>query len=395
MHPDSPSALGSVRPDPAPARPGPAFDHVDLAELDDEVRRLADTTDSLKVLEGLARRQVDDPDLWRRLAAARFDIGDRRGSVRALRRALELAPTNAEIEADLRAVGSHVVPDWHFAMLGDKERNRAYREAIDRAVEPGMTVLELGTGSALLSMFAGRAGASRVVACEVSGVLADTATEIVGRNGLEDRVTVIDRHSTAVEIGPRMPERADVLISELLDPALLAEGVLSSVRDARRRLLKPDALVLPARAVVWAVLLEAPERELSAPVRSIEGFDLSPMEMLRDPDRTIVTRLAGEPVRFLTDPFAALEVDLSTPGPAGAEQPAESIVPVAAPGTVHGIGWWFELWLDETTSLSTGPDQARHWPQVLQLLPGPRHVRAGDRVRVTAGHDDTCVRFSL
>jgi predicted RNA methylase len=395
MPPVSPTALSSTRLDPAPTRPAPALDTVDVARLDDEVRRLVDTADGLKVLEGLARRQVDDPDLWRRLASARFGVGDRRGSVRALRQAHRLAPASPEIEADLRAVGSHVVPDWHFAMIGDRERNRAYRQAIDRAVRPGSTVIELGAGSALLSMFAAQAGATRVTACEVSGVLADTASEIVRRNGLDDRVAVVDRHSSAIEVGAQMPERADVLISELLDPALLAEGVLSSVRDARRRLLKPDAVVLPARAVVWAVLLEAPAREASAPVRSVEGLDLSPMEMLRDLDRAIVTRLAGEPVRFLTEPFAALEVDLSTPGPDGVERMTESVVAVASTGTVQGVGWWFELWLDDTISLSTGPDQGLHWPQVLQLLPHHRPVSEDDRVQVTAGHDDTCIRFAL
>jgi predicted nicotinamide N-methyase len=366
-----------------------------VAELDDEVRRLVDQADGLKLLEGLARHQADDPDLWRRLAAARFAVGDRRGSVRALRRAHELAPAGPEIEVDLRAVGSHVVPDWHFAMLGDRVRNRAYRAAIERAVGPGSTVLELGAGSGLLSMFAARAGARRVIACEVSGVLADTATDIVARNGMTDRVTVVDRHSSALEVGPDLPERADVLISELLDPTLLAEGVLPSVRDARTRLLKPGAVVLPGRAVVWAVLLEAPDREAVAPVRSIEGLDLSPMEMLRDPNRAIVTRLAGEPVRVLTEPFAALHIDLSDPGPAGAEHGAESRVAVTAAGTVHGIGWWFELVLDDVVSLSTGPDEGMHWPQVLQLSPSHRPVRVGDEIPVHAAHDDAGVRFDL
>ena len=391
----TPSPPASARPDPAPSRPGPAVDTVDVTELDDEIHRLVDHADGLKVLEGLTRRQGDDPELWRRLATARFGVGDRRGAVRALRRAQGLAPANAEIEADLRAVGSHIVPDWHFAMLGDRQRNRAYREAIERAVGPDSSVLELGAGSGLLSMFAARAGAARVTACEVSGVLADTAEEIVRRNGFDDQVSVVDQHSSSVTVGAHLPERADVLISELLDPALLAEGVLASVRDARRRLLRPDAVVLPARAVVWAVLLEARGRESAAPVQTIEGLDLSAMEMLRDPDRSIVTRLAGEPVAALSDPFPALEVDLSNPGPAGTERATESIVPIATTGTVHGVGWWFELWLDDTTTLSTGPDEGLHWPQVLQLLPRHRRVGAGAQVAVTAGHDDTCIRFGL
>jgi type II protein arginine methyltransferase len=395
MPSDAVSTPSSARPGPAPARPGPVADHLDPADLDHEVRRLVEQAEGLKLLEGLALGQADDPVVWRRLAAARFDVGDRRGAVRALRRAGEIAPACREVETDLRAVGSHVVPDWHFAMLGDRVRNRAYRDAIDRAVGPATSVLELGAGSGLLSMFAARAGARQVTACEVTGVLADTATDIVSRNGFADRVTVVDCHSSALEVGPHLPERADVLVSELLDPTLLAEGVLPSVRDARARLLKPDGVVLPARALVWAVLLEAPARAGTAPVGSIDGLDLSPMETLRDPDRSIVTRLAGEPVRFLTEPFAALEIDLASPGPTGVGHRSRATVEVSDRGTVHGVGWWFELWLDDTVSLSTGPAEARHWPQVLQLSRSHRPVDVGDLVVVTASHDDTRVGFSI
>ncbi|MEL7210297.1 MAG: 50S ribosomal protein L11 methyltransferase, partial [Actinomycetota bacterium] len=234
MRTPTPEPPTSSRPDPAPSRPATAHDRLDLTRLDDEVRRLVDQADGVKVLEGLAHRAANDVGLWRSLASARFEVGDRRGAVEALRRARDLSPDCPEIEADLRAVGSHVVPDWHFAMLGDRRRNEAYREAIDRAVRPGMAVLELGAGSALLSMFAARSGARRVSACEVSGVLADTAAEIVRRNDLDGVVDVVDRHSRAVEVGRELESRADLLVSELLDPTLLAEGVLHSVRDARR-----------------------------------------------------------------------------------------------------------------------------------------------------------------
>ena len=57
------------------------------------------------------------------------------------------------------------------------------------------------------------------------------------------------------EAGAWLPRRADLLTSELLDSTLLAEGVLPTVRDAWRRLLRPGAAVLPAGARVWAQVL--------------------------------------------------------------------------------------------------------------------------------------------
>ena len=48
-----------------------------------------------------------------------------------------------------------------------------------------------------------------------------------------------------------MMERADIVISEILDSALLGEGVLPSLRDAFTRLAKPGALAVPQSATVY------------------------------------------------------------------------------------------------------------------------------------------------
>lgn len=52
------------------------------------------------------------------------------------------------------------------------------------------------------------------------------------------------------------PKKADLCTSELLDSGLLGEGVLPSLRDAWKRHLKPDAIILPRAARVVAMLVE-------------------------------------------------------------------------------------------------------------------------------------------
>jgi protein arginine N-methyltransferase 7 len=47
-------------------------------------------------------------------------------------------------------------------MINDLPRNAFYKTALDLAVRPGCTVLEIGTGSGLLSMLAARAGPDHV-----------------------------------------------------------------------------------------------------------------------------------------------------------------------------------------------------------------------------------------
>ena len=74
-------------------------------------------------------------------------------------------------------------------MLNDSGRNDAYEKAIKRAVERkkrekgSCEVLDAGAGSGILSMFAARAGADYVHACEQNGHMCDVGEETVCING--------------------------------------------------------------------------------------------------------------------------------------------------------------------------------------------------------------------
>jgi type I protein arginine methyltransferase len=77
-------------------------------------------------------------------------------------------------------------------MLKDAVRTRAYQRAIEENPQDfkDKIVLDIGCGTGILSIFAARAGAKHVYAVD-NAEIALYAREIVKRNGLTDKITVI------------------------------------------------------------------------------------------------------------------------------------------------------------------------------------------------------------
>ena len=332
------------------------------------------------------------------LGLALREAGRHGEAVEVFERALELQPDDPDLRRNLRSVLARLLPPWHFRMLADDGRNQAYRRAIERAVRPGMLVLDIGTGSGLLALLAARAGAERVIACEGSPVIAAAAHDVVRDNRLADRIEVIAARSTALEVGRDLPRRADLLVSEIVDVGLLGEGVLPTVRHARAELLAEQAVVIPAAATVHARLVELPTLRPVNPLRDREGFDLSAFDRFRVPDDYLDLQLDSVPHRVLSDDFEVARIDLARPPPASDSRPraVPLEVRVIARGSVHAVALWFELELDDIERISTRPGAGQFaWGQAVQFLEHEQPVAAGDTVRLVASIGDTRIVFAL
>ena len=145
-------------------------------------------------------------------------------------------------------------PVEHARMLHDDRRTGDFLEALAEAVQPGDVVLDIGTGSGVLAIAACRAGARRVYAVEASDI-AEVADRVFAVNGVEDKVTLIPGWSRRIEL----PEPADVLVSEIIGNEPFEEEILETTLDARRRLLKPGARLIPYALTLLARPLLIPD----------------------------------------------------------------------------------------------------------------------------------------
>ena len=123
-------------------------------------------------------------------------------------------------------------------------------------MRPDDVVLDIGTGSGVLAVAAARAGARRVYAVEASDI-AEVAERVFEVNGVQDRVTLLPGWSRQIEL----PEQADLLVAEVIGNEPLEEEILETTLDARRRLLKPGARLIPHTLTLLARAVLLPEAE--------------------------------------------------------------------------------------------------------------------------------------
>ncbi|MBB1242896.1 50S ribosomal protein L11 methyltransferase [Streptomyces durbertensis] len=293
---------------------------------------------------------------------------------------------------EFRDFAREAVPRWHFAMLNDHERNDALATALERVVPRGGTVLDIGAGTGLLAMMAVRAGAAHVYSCEANPLMVEVARQVVAAEGFADRVTVLACRSDELAVGRELPRRVDAVISEIVDCGLIGEGILPSIRHARRELLAADGVMLPQRARLLGALLQSENAVNLNRVNLASGFDVSRLNTFATPGHFPI-RLHTWPHRTLSEPVELVSFDFAT-GPLG---PGERglAVPVRESGTVHALVAWFEMDLGGGVTLRNSPENVgSHWMQALIPLAKPVEAEAGSTVTLDLVWSETSLSLA-
>ncbi|PAV69591.1 hypothetical protein WR25_02093 [Diploscapter pachys] len=136
-------------------------------------------------------------------------------------------------------------------MILDFDRNDMFYEGLKtvipevRSRDGYVHVLDIGTGTGLLSMMAVELGADRVSALEVFDPMANCARQIVKAN------QVISSRSTELEQVNGGVQRPNVIVAEVFDTELIGEGALRTFRDALDNLVAPGCRVVPSTGRMW------------------------------------------------------------------------------------------------------------------------------------------------
>lgn len=280
------------------------------------------------------------------------------------------------------------VNDWYFPMLHDTRRNEFFWESL-KAHVAGKHVLDVGSGCGLLSLMALRLGAARVTAVESMRDVAALAVENARRNNAGDRIRVV--HGRSQDLTLAQEDLADVVVSETLGTLLLGEGVLENLADARQRLARPEAVMLPGRGAQYVVLVSSPTLAslCGAPnPAQVYGFDLSATNSLQDTASIYFTKDRGvrldelPDLELMSERVCVAAVKFGTTRPQDIPRSSDFELCARRAGTIHAAVASWEVWSDsndaEAASAGSRLSTALHvegglhrdmqWGQGIQLM---------------------------
>lgn len=262
------------------------------------------------------------------------------------------------------------------AMLADPVRTSAYLEAIRLGVRRGSVVVEIGTGVGFFAVAACRAGARRVYAIDLNPAI-ELGARVAADNGCADRVTFVHADSRRVTL----PEPGDLLLSDLRGVLPLFTNHIPTLVDARRRLVRPGATLLPRRDTLWAAPCEAPPswaRDHARPGDTPYGID---RRAVAERVRSDWHRCHLEPSAVLADGVTWATLDYATiEAPDAAGRAAWTI---ERDGAADGVAVWFDADLASGITFSNAPSAPRAlYGQAFFPFQQALDVRTGDALAV-------------
>ncbi|MDO8310487.1 MAG: tetratricopeptide repeat protein, partial [Sideroxyarcus sp.] len=332
---------------------------------------------ALQIKPGYAEAHVN-------LANALKDLGRSDEALTHFRNALDASPSLLAARYGIYLVLNRLVPQWQVPMMNEARRNNAYFAALKSAITPDSDVFEIGTGSGLLAMMAAKLGANRTTTCEAMPLIAKTAQRIVSDNGYEKSVTVICKRSADVKVGEDLPQKADILVSEIFSSELLGEHVLPSIEDAKRRLLKPEGRVIPAAGSIMIAPFGGCDLGRNLKVEDSFGFKLQHFNSIVSDKQQI--RRDDLEVELLSDDTEAFRFDFesSTFFPS---QNKILRIPIRNSGRCHGLIQWIRLQMDKDVVFENHPSEkssVSNWQRCAYLFPESIDVRPGQVIVVSA-----------
>ena len=271
----------------------------------------------------------------------------------------------------------------HEMMIADTVRVNTYYDAIRRFVRQGDIVVDLGTGTGILSFFSAQQNPKKIYAIDHSDMI-DVARLIAEQNNISN-ITFIQTNSH--EFSPI--EKVDIILHEQMGQALLNENMIENILDLKKRILKETGRILPSK---FELFLEpiCLKKEYKVPFiweNNLHGINF---EFLKNSDKIDKYKpryydnqsIEHDAIEyFLCEPEAVLSFDLDKMNDENEiPQIIETTKKVIRSGSMDGICLYFRVIFDDEINFDTSPLHARtSWPNPLFRTEN-RHYEEGENI---------------
>ncbi|SFD25826.1 50S ribosomal protein L11 methyltransferase [Algibacter pectinivorans] len=271
----------------------------------------------------------------------------------------------------------------HERMLADSRRVNSYKIAIDKYIKEGDTVIDLGTGTGILSFLAAKQKPKKIYAIDQSKFI-EVAERIAKHNKIEN-IEFVYKNSRQFNLA----EKADVIVQEQMGLILFEENMLTNILDLKKRVLKKNGLILPGKFsfFVEPAFISGINTPPFIYEQKIHGIDFSFLKQeyassifkKQKNDLNYQTTTAFK--YFLCNPEPIITFDLNTINTEKEIKTSYNITKeVTKEGFSNGFIIYFNAIFDAENILSTAPDlNETSWERMF-FRTEKRHYNIGDKI---------------
>ena len=270
----------------------------------------------------------------------------------------------------------------HEEMIKDKIRTGSYKKAIEnnKIIFKDKIVLDIGSGTGILSIFAAKAGAKHVYGIEYADI-ADYSKEIIKQNNLSDKITIIQ---SKVEEANLPVDKVDIIISEWMGYFLLYESMLDTLLFARDKWLKKDGYLLPDKAQIYLAGIQDTLYKYNKidSWDNVYGFNFS---VLKNPAlaEPIIDNFPNN--NIISNSCKIFDIDLYTVKVEDLDFSAGYEIIFNKDDIFNGFVTWFDVEFDKLPNkitLSTSPyEPSTHWKQVMFYSKNDIEVKKKEKLK--------------
>lgn len=253
--------------------------------------------------------------------------------------------------------------ETHEPLLADQIRMQCYRGAIEKYVKKDDTIIDIGTGSGILSFFAMVKNPKKIYAIDHSPFI--EKTQFIAKANAFNNINFVRENSKNFSI----PEKVDLIVHEQIGTFLFNEDLMKKTLDLKGRLLKDNGKILPNKFELFIVPVKLKD-DCRVPLLYENNFfnfnEFKKFKKQEYPTNYGFQSIHGKVDYFLINPQKVLSFDLEKIKDPNTLKKISFSNKILREGRLDGFSFYFKVIFDETIYFTNSPlEKETHWKSMM------------------------------